>query len=276
MLSVVLTAGMHLACGLVVVVPPTWPLMIFAVASYLVRMWAITAGYHRYFAHRSYQTSRWFRLVLAVLGTSAMQNGPLWWASWHRRHHKHSDQPEDPHSPRLAGFWRAHFGWFIDGSHDEPDHSNIKDLVQAPELRWLDRHKWIPIVGYAVVCFAIAGGPGLVWGFVLPTVVSLHATALINSLAHVWGTRPYATRDDSRNNALLALITLGEGWHNNHHHAMSATRQGHRWWQLDPTYYSLWLLARLGIVWGLRAPPTPAVAITTPLAPAASTPPLRA
>src|SRR5687767_5826539 len=215
-LSLSLTIAMHLACGLVVLTTPTWPLFALAIGSYLVRMWAITAGYHRYSAHRSYQTSRAFQLVLAVLGTSAMQNGPLWWASWHRRHHKHSDTALDPHSPRMAGFWRAHVGWFLDESHDVPNLANVRDLARFPELRWLDRHKWIPIVGYALVCLAIAGLPGVVWGFVIPTVVSLHATALINSLAHVWGSRPYPTSDDSRNNALLAVLTLGEGWHNNH------------------------------------------------------------
>ena len=265
MLSVILLVGMHLACGFAFLAPPTWPLLALAVGSYLLRMWAITAGYHRYFAHRSYQTSRWFRLVLAVLGTSAMQNGPLWWASWHRRHHKHSDTAGDPHSPKMVGFWQAHWGWFLDGSHDTADHSNIGDLSRAQELRWLDRHKWIPIVGYAFVCLAIAGLPGVVWGFVIPTVLSLHATALINSLAHVWGTRPYETRDDSRNNWLLAVITLGEGWHNNHHHQMSATRQGHRWWQLDPTYWSLWLLARVGIVWGLRPVTRAALPVVPPV-----------
>src|SRR4029078_5295809 len=156
------------------------------------RMWAITAGYHRYFSHRSFKTSRAFQLVLAILGTSAMQNGPLWWASWHRRHHRFSDTPQDAHSPRMRGFWYAHMGWFLDGTHDEPDLSNVRDLTRYPELRFLDKHKWLPIVGYAFVCAGIAGLPGGVWGFCVPTILALHATMLINSLAHVWGRRRFA------------------------------------------------------------------------------------
>lgn len=253
-LSVILFVLLHLACGLVVLYPPTWPLVALAIGSYLIRMWAITAGYHRYFAHRSYRTSRWFQLVLAVLGTSAMQNGPLWWASWHRRHHKDADGPDDPHSPRRDGFWRSHVGWYLDGSHDEPDLSNVQDLARYPELRFLERHKWLPIVAYALVCFAVAGVAGIVWGFLVPTIAALHATALINSLAHLWGRRRYDTPDDSRNNALLAVVTLGEGWHNNHHHYMSSARQGFRWYEIDVTYYTLKVLSWLGIVWDLRQP----------------------
>jgi stearoyl-CoA desaturase (Delta-9 desaturase) len=246
---------MHLACLLVFFVPFSYGVLALAVGGYLLRMWAITAGYHRYFAHRSFKTSRAFQLVLAVLGTSAMQNGPLWWSSWHRRHHKYSDTPEDTHSPVDRGFWHAHIGWFLDGSHDAPDLSNVKDLSRYPELRFLDRHKWLPIVGYALVCFAIGGLSGVVWGFVLSTIAVLHATMLINSLAHVWGSRRFETGDQSRNNGLLAVLTLGEGWHNNHHHAMTAARQGVAWWEIDATFYVLKVLSWLGIVWELRVRP---------------------
>jgi stearoyl-CoA desaturase (delta-9 desaturase) len=245
---------MHLSVLCAFLVPFTLKLLALAVGSYLLRMWAITAGYHRYFAHRSFKTSRAFQLVLAILGTSAMQNGPLWWASWHRRHHKFSDTIEDAHSPVVRGFWHAHMGWFLDGSHDDPDLSNVRDLARYPELRFLDKHKWLPIVAFAFGCAAIAGLPGVVWGFCIPTVLALHATMLINSLAHVWGSRRYATPDESRNNALLALVTLGEGWHNNHHHAMTSARQGFFWWEIDITYYALRVLAAFGIVWDLRAP----------------------
>ena len=253
-LSTVLTIAMHLSVLLVLLVPVTWKLVALAAGSYVIRMWAITAGYHRYFAHRSFKTSRAFQFFLAVLGTTAMQNGPLWWASWHRRHHKASDTPNDPHSPALRGFWHAHIGWFLDGSHDNPDLSNVRDLARVPELCFLDRHKWIPIVCWAVGCFALAGLPGVVWGFCVSTILALHATMLINSLAHVWGSRPYETKDSSRNNAFLAVITLGEGWHNNHHHAMSSARQGFSWWQVDVTYYVLRALAWIGIVWDLHEP----------------------
>jgi stearoyl-CoA desaturase (delta-9 desaturase) len=253
-LSMSMLAAMHAACLLVFFVPFSAKVLVLAAAGYLVRMWAITAGYHRYFSHRSFKTSRAFQFLIAVLGTSAMQNGPLWWASWHRHHHRHTDQPSDPHSPVQSGLWHAHMGWILAADSTDPDLSNVTDLRRFTELRALDRHKWLPIIAYAVACFAIAGVPGLVWGFVVSTVLLLHATALINSVGHVWGTRRYATRDTSRNNALLALITLGEGWHNNHHHAMHSTRQGFFWWELDPTYYSLRVLAWVGLVWDLREP----------------------
>jgi stearoyl-CoA desaturase (delta-9 desaturase) len=245
---------MHAACLLVFFVPFSAKVVVLAAGGYLIRMWAITAGYHRYFSHRSFKTTRAFQFLLAVIGTSAMQNGPLWWASWHRHHHRYTDQPLDPHSPMQSGFWHAHMGWILDADSSDPYMSNVSDLTRFPELRYIDRHKWLPLIAYAIGCFAIAGVPGLVWGFALSSVLVLHATALINSLGHVWGTRRYATPDTSRNNALLALITLGEGWHNNHHHAMHSTRQGFFWWELDPTYYGLRVLAWLGVIWALREP----------------------
>jgi stearoyl-CoA desaturase (delta-9 desaturase) len=253
-LSTVLLVLMHLALLLVLVVPFSGALLALAVASYSLRMWAITAGYHRYFSHRSYKTSRAFQFVLALLGTMAMQNGPLWWASWHRRHHKHSDTPEDAHSPSQRGFFHAHIGWFVDGSHDAPNLANVLDLGRFPELRFLDRHKWLPLVAYASAMYLVAGPAGVVWGFVVSTLACLHVTACINSLAHVWGTRRFDTPDTSRNNALLALLTFGEGWHNNHHHDMLAARQGRTPWELDLTYLSLKALERLGFVWDVRPP----------------------
>jgi stearoyl-CoA desaturase (delta-9 desaturase) len=271
-LSTVLTVVIHLSCLLALFVPVSWKLIALASGGYVVRMWAITAGYHRYFAHRSFKTSRFFQFVLALLGTSSMQNGPLWWASWHRHHHKYSDGPDDAHSPVQRGFWHAHIGWFLDGSHDDPDLTNVADLARYPELRFLDHHKWLPIVAYASICFLIAGFPGLVWGFSISTIALLHATALINSMAHVWGRRRYATRDSSRNNGLLAVLTLGEGWHNNHHHFMSSARQGFFWWELDVSYYTLRVLKSLGIIWSVRVPT--AAALAGPRATGASPSPL--
>ncbi len=260
-LSVVLLVAMHLSVLFVFVVPLSAKVVLLAVGGYLLRMFAITGGYHRYFSHRSFKTSRAFQLVLAVLGTMSMQNGPLWWASWHRRHHKHSDTPLDPHSPALRGLWTAHLGWVLDPIEPrQRDLSNVKDLSRFAEIRFLDRHKWFPLVLYAVGCFAIAGWAGLVWGFVVSTIVLFHATMLINSLAHVWGTRRYATADTSRNNAVLAVITLGEGWHNNHHHHMSSARQGFFWWEVDVTYYILKALERLGVIWDVREPSEAAIA----------------
>jgi stearoyl-CoA desaturase (delta-9 desaturase) len=254
-LSNVLFIVIHLSLLLVFVVPVSWKVLALAFVGYGVRMWAVTAGYHRYFAHRSYKTSRAFQLVLAVLGATSMQNGPIWWASVHRHHHKESDGPRDLHSPIQRGFLHAHVGWIFDRTLARPrDGSNVRDLTQYPELRWLDAHEWVPLFSYALLCFLVGGVSGLVWGFVVSTLAVFHATALINSLAHVWGSRRYETRDGSRNNAFLAVLTLGEGWHNNHHHYMSSVRQGFRWWEIDVTYYVLRALARVGLVWGLREP----------------------
>ncbi len=258
-LSMVLLALMHLACALAFFVPVSWGLVALAFGGYVLRMFAVTAGYHRYFSHRAYKTSRAFQLVLAVLGTASMQNGPLWWASWHRHHHKHSDTERDAHSPRHGGFWHSHVGWVLDGSHDVPDLSNVQDLARYPELCFLERHKWLPLVAYAAVCFAIADWAGVVWGFVISTIVLFHGTLLINSLAHVWGKQRYRTGDTSRNNALLAIITLGEGWHNNHHHYMSSARQGFFWWEVDVSYYIIKMLSWMGVVWAVRTPTAEAV-----------------
>jgi len=258
-LSTVLFIAMHAAVLLVLLFPVTAQLVALAVAGYLLRMWAITAGYHRYFSHRSFKTSRAFQLLLGVLGTMAMQNGPLWWASWHRRHHRYSDTPDDAHSPVQGGFWHSHVGWFLDGSHDHPNLSNVRDLARFPELRFLDRHKWLPLVAYAGAMYLVGGTAGVVWGFVVSNIACLHGTACINSVAHVWGTRRFETSDGSRNNWLLALFTLGEGWHNNHHHDMNCARQGLVWWEIDATYYSLLVLEKLGVIWDVRAPRVPLV-----------------
>ena len=253
---------MHLSVLLAFFVPISWKVIVLALGGYGLRMWAVTAGYHRYFAHRTYKTSRAFQLVLAILGATSMQNGPIWWASVHRRHHKESDGPGDPHSPTKRGFFYAHVGWIFDRTAPRPrDESNVSDLLRYSELRWIDRHDWVPLSAYALACFAVGGAPGLVWGFVVSTLAVFHATMLINSLAHVWGTRRYATSDRSRNNALLALLTFGEGWHNNHHHYMSSARQGFLWWEFDFTYYVLRALARLHLIWGVREPPAAALSV---------------
>lgn len=254
--SLGLLIAMHLGCAAAFFLSFNWSLVALALGSYLLRMFAITAGYHRYFSHRSYKTSRGFQFVLAFIGTCSMQNGPLWWASWHRRHHKHADTERDPHSPGHQGLWRSHLGWVLDaGEVAARDYSNVKDLSRFPELCWLERHKWLPQVIYGTTCFVIAGTAGLVWGFVISTVVLFHCTLAVNSLGHVWGSRRYMTPDKSRNNGLLAMLTLGEGWHNNHHHYMSSARQGFRWWEIDVSYYVLRLLGAIGIVSDLREPP---------------------
>ena len=219
-----------------------------------VRLFGITGAYHRYFSHKTFKTSRAFQLVLAVLGCSSVQKGPLWWAAGHRRHHRYSDQEGDPHSPR-AGFWHAHQGWIFEGRWDETELDRIPDFAAYPELVWLNRWHAVPPVVMAIGCFAIAGVSGLVWGVAISTTLLWHSTYTINSLSHRWGTRRYDTDDDSRNNWALALLTLGEGWHNNHHRYMASCRQGFFWWEVDITYYVLKGLERVGLVWDIREPP---------------------
>jgi stearoyl-CoA desaturase (Delta-9 desaturase) len=239
-----------------------------ALGLYALRMFAITAFYHRYFSHRSFSTSRVAQFAFALLGASAVQRGPIWWASHHRHHHRHSDRPADGHSRRQHGFLWSHVGWFLATGNFAAKPSLVPDLVRYPELRWLDRYDAAVPAALAVSLYALGAwiersAPGLgtsgmqllVWGFCISTVAVYHVTFTINSLAHHYGSRRYATRDDSRNNPWLALLTLGEGWHNNHHHYPSAARQGFYWWEIDASYYALRLLAALGVVWDLRPVP---------------------
>jgi stearoyl-CoA desaturase (delta-9 desaturase) len=233
----------------------SWTALAWLAGGYLVRMFAITGGYHRYFAHRTFKTSRAFQFVLALLGMSTAQQGPLWWAAHHRRHHKHSDEPGDVHSPRQRGFVWSHVGWILGDRHTQTDFERIKDLARYPELRFMNRHDTSFVVGFSVLLFLIGGPTALVWGGFVPLVLCWHATFCINSLAHVWGWRRYATSDDSRNNFLLALLTLGEGWHNNHHHYQRSARQGFYWWEIDISYYVLKLLEQLRLVWDVEGVP---------------------
>ncbi len=229
--------------------------VVLCISLYVVRMWALTAGFHRYFSHRSYKTSRWFQFVLAFLGQTSAQRGVLWWAATHRHHHRHSDTPEDVHSPKHTGFWFSHVGWIFSPQKNQADYSTIQDFAKYPELRFLDRHPYFPALLVAVGCYLIAGWPGLFVGFFLSTVILYHGVFAINSVAHVVGKQRYVTADDSRNNWWLALLTLGEGWHNNHHHYQSSTRQGFYWWEIDISYYVLKAMSWVGLVWDLRDPP---------------------
>jgi stearoyl-CoA desaturase (delta-9 desaturase) len=220
---------------------------------YAARMFCITGGYHRYFAHRAFRTGRALQFALAFGGGTAAQKGALWWAAHHRRHHRHSDQPEDVHSPR-KGFWWSHAGWILCRKYDATDLAAIPDLARHPELRFLDRWHLLPPVLLAGACF-LAGGWSALWiGFFLSTVLVYHSTFCINSLTHLFGRRRYATSDTSRNSLLMALLTFGEGWHNNHHYYQASANMGFFWWEIDVTYYVLRLLERLGLVWDLRVP----------------------
>jgi len=241
---------------------------VVAALLFVLRMFAITAFYHRYFSHRAFRTSRAAQFVFAVLGASAVQRGPLWWAAHHRHHHVHADRPDDCHSPIEHGFLWSHCGWFLARENFATRLSLVPDLARFPELRWLDRYDAAVPVALALGLYALGAwleraSPGLgtdgwqllVWGFCISTVVLWHSTFAINSFAHRFGTRRYPTRDGSRNNAWLALLTLGEGWHNNHHRYPAAARQGFYWWEIDLSWYGLRLLAALGIVSDLRHVP---------------------
>jgi stearoyl-CoA desaturase (delta-9 desaturase) len=219
--------------------------------SYGVRMFFITAGYHRYFSHRAFETSRVFQFFMAFMAMTSSQKGVLWWAGHHRIHHRHSDGPGDLHSPN-EGFWWSHFGWFLSDTNQVTPVDRIQDFGKFPELVWLDRNWGFPILAYLIGVTVFLGIPGLLYCGILGTTILWHGTFTINSLSHLWGSRRYETHDQSRNNPFLALITLGEGWHNNHHHSPSAARNGFFWYEFDCTYLVLKTLNAFGIVWNLR------------------------
>jgi stearoyl-CoA desaturase (delta-9 desaturase) len=246
--------GLHAACLLGFVTGVDASDFALLLVTFWLRMFGITGGYHRYFAHKTYKTSRPFQFVLAFLACSATQKGPLWWAGHHRGHHKYADKPGYTHSPR-DGVYYAHQGWIFDRRWDATPLERIQDFAAYPELVWLNKFHVVPPALLALGCYLLGGFSGLVWGFVISTVALWHATYCVNSVCHIWGRRRYATQDTSRNNWLMALLTLGEGWHNNHHYYCASTRQGFRWWEIDVTYYALRGLQALGLVWDIREPP---------------------
>jgi stearoyl-CoA desaturase (delta-9 desaturase) len=249
----------HLAAFAAIWTGVTVEALIVAVALYVIRMFGVTAGYHRYFSHRSYKTSRVGQFLLAWLAQSSAQRGALWWAAKHRHHHRYSDMPEDVHSPRHHGFWYSHIGWIFTKRHGKVDYSQVPDLAKYPELMFLDRHPYLPAAVLGVGLWLAMGWTGLIVGFVWSTIALYHGTFAINSMAHEIGTQRYVTGDDSRNNWWLAIITLGEGWHNNHHAYQSSTRQGFRWYEIDLTFYALTVLSWTRFVWDLRSPPAAVV-----------------
>lgn len=260
--------AMHLACFAVIWVGWSPVAVATAIALYLVRMFAITGFYHRYFSHRSFKTSRAVQFIFALIGAASVQRGPIWWAAHHRHHHANTEQEDDPHSPVHNGLWWSHTGWFLSREHFRVSEERVRDLKRFAELRFLDRFDIaVPVLlavgllltGNFLESYApqlgTSGGQMLVWGFFISTVLLYHGTFTINSLAHRWGKRRYATADNSRNNFWLALLTLGEGWHNNHHHYPVSVKQGFYWWEIDMTYYVLRFMAMLGLVWDLKPVP---------------------
>ncbi len=259
---------MHLACLLAFWTGVSAAAVAVCLALYVVRMFAITAGFHRLFSHRSYRTGRLFQFLLAFVGTASYQKGPLWWSAHHRRHHLYVDTEDDLHSPVMRSVWQSHVGWFLSRDSQATDVRLISNLLKYRELRWLDKYYGLPPLMLAASTFLLgllvgryfpgsgtSGWQMLVWGFFISTVLLYHGTFTVNSLAHLFGSRRFETPDNSRNNFLVALITLGEGWHNNHHHYPTSERQGFYWWEIDVSHYTLQALSWAGIVRDLRRPP---------------------
>lgn len=259
---------LHLACFAVFWVGISTTAVVTAVAFYALRVFVLTGFYHRYFSHRTFKTSRTAQFIFAALGSTAVQRGPIWWAAHHRHHHRYSDEVEDVHSAKQHGFWWSHMGWFLTRKNFKTDHSRVSDLIAFPELLFLDRFDIMVPVLFAILIFGLGqllaiyapslhtnGSQMLIWGFFISTVLAMQATFSINSLTHCFGSRRYKTKDESRNNLWLALLTFGEGWHNNHHHYPGSANQGFYWWEVDITYYILRLLQALGIIWDLRGVP---------------------
>lgn len=241
--------------------------VLFMLGFYVIRMFAITAFFHRYLSHKTFQTSRIVQFIFILIGTMSAQRGPLWWAAHHRYHHRFTDTEQDPHSS-TQGFWYSHIGWFLNDHNFKIRKEVVKDWLKYPELVWLDRFSLPVVLLTAVTIYGLGewlavaypqlettGPQLLVWGFVISTVLLIHATLCINSLAHLYGSRDFDTTDQSRNNFFLSIITLGEGWHNNHHYYAGSTRQGFYWWQIDVTYYVLKILSWFGLVWALKPVP---------------------
>ncbi|STY30760.1 fatty acid desaturase [Legionella wadsworthii] len=251
----------HIGCLAVLWVEWSFTAVFTAILLFYLRMFAITGFYHRYFSHKTFKMNRFWQFVFAVVGNSAMQRGPLWWAAHHRIHHRFTEKEQDPHSPIQHGLLWSHVGWIFYSDNFKTDYKSIGDFAKYPELIWLNRHDNVVPLSLMLILFLIgsylqayypslhtSGMQLVIWGFVISTVALFHATFSINSMSHLWGTRTFQTEDKSRNNLFLALLTMGEGWHNNHHYYPRSTSQGFRWWQIDITYYLLCLLEKMHII----------------------------
>jgi stearoyl-CoA desaturase (Delta-9 desaturase) len=243
---------------LVFTVPFRWELVALWAGSHFLRAVGLTLAFHRYYAHRAFQMNRVARFFWTLAGTAAMQKGPLWWAGHHVYHHKYADRDGDPHSPKMSGFYHAHFGWFLNDSRYKslhPSNPVVRAFGSAPEIVFLERYYFLPPLALAVSMYAIGGWDWLIWGFCLPTMTLAHATFAINTVNHLFGSRRFQTQDDSTNNPLTALFAAGEGWHNNHHRYQRAARNGFYWWEYDITWYTIWAMAKLGLAWDVQAVP---------------------
>ena len=263
--------GVHLACGLVLWTDVSPIALVIGFATLAIRMFGLTGGYHRYFCHKSFKTTRVFQFALAWLGAAAAQKGPLWWAGHHRSHHRHADTEDDVHPPGVKGFFWAHAGWIMSPINRPTKFEWVQDLVKYPELCWLDRNHYVAPISLGVVLFVLGqwlsaaypqlgtnGWQLLVIGLFCSTTILYHVTFAVNSFGHRYGSRRYDTNDVSRNSLWLALVSGGEGWHNNHHRYPTSERQGFYWWEIDPTHYAIVLLSWVKVVWDVRGP-APAV-----------------
>jgi len=210
----------------------------------------IGMGYHRLLTHRGYKTPKWIEYCLTVCGTLALEGGPIFWVATHRMHHQNTDREGDPHSPHDGAFW-SHVGWILTG---QTMHNNANELLPfVPELRkdkfhtWISRWHWVPLTTLGAALFAFAGWRCLLWGIFFRTVIGLHSTWLVNSATHMWGRRRFPTHDNSRNSLWVALLTFGEGWHNNHHAFPQSARHGMAWYEFDPNWYGILILRMLGL-----------------------------
>jgi len=248
--------GVHLVALVgALVVLPSWGDVALCLGVWYVRIFGISLAYHRYFAHRTFKTSRPFQFLLAFWAMTSAQKGVLWWAGHHRNHHRYTDMPGDPHSPARNGFFWSHMGWILSHRNADAPLDVIRDMARFPELRWLERWQYLPPALLAIALLLAGGVHALIWGFFVSTVILYHTTFAINSVAHEFGKRVYPTTDTSRNNWVLSLLTAGEGWHNNHHFFCSSARLGFHWWQYDPTYLAIMAFAKLGLIWDVSVPP---------------------
>lgn len=252
--------AVHLALGAIPFVEFTiWSVVAVLVVTRITGL-GVTVGLHRYFSHRSFKTSRWFQFALGCAGCTALQKGPLWWGIHHRLHHRHSDTPNDPHSPVVDGFWYGHCGWLFTRDLMHPDHNLVKDLTKYPELVWLDRLWMVPGLLLAAACYACLGLNGLVWGYCVSVVLVFQVTFAVNSIGHLFGPQRFDTGEGSRNNLVLGYLAMGDGWHNNHHRAPSSARHGFAWYELDMSYQFIRLLVLLRLAWDVKQPPASVLA----------------
>lgn len=247
--------ALHLVCLSAFFLPFSWKWVGLGVGFYYFRMFGVTAGFHRYFSHKSFKTSRVMQFVFALLGCLSVQQGALWWSAHHRRHHKFSATENDIHAPEQKGFYWAHVGWTLSMQYNDSDLSNVRDLTVYPELVWLDKYYTLPAIIVGALVWGTLGTSAFIWGYMISLICNYNGTFIINSLCHMWGTRRFKTTDNSRNNIIFALLTLGEGWHNNHHHYQHSVRQGMYWWEIDISYMILKAMSFVGLVWDLKVFP---------------------